>query len=301
MKKPDFFIVGAPKAGTTALASYLAEHPEIFFAEPKEPHYFAEDLENYRYAKTLKSYERLFSKAPEDAKAIGEGSVMYLYSKVAIARLLSYQPEARLIVMLRNPVDLVYSFHSQALFSGDEEVVDFKTAWYLSEKRGSGEALPKTCRHPKLLNYKEIGLLGSQLKHLLECAPAVPLKIILFEDFISDTKKIYDDTLNFLALKNDERCHFPKVNPNTRYRNRSLRLFTAHPPAFLAKAVKTISMFFGRSNLGFSKFLTDINTVSVKREPLDEEFAKELSDYFKDDILLLSSLIDRNLEHWLNQ
>src|SRR6185437_15169184 len=119
--RPTFFIVDAPKSGTTALDSYLADHPSIHMARPKEPHYFATDLPRYRDVSTESDYIRLFDTKGEE-KIGGDASVFYLYSNEAIRLIKRFDSGAKLILMLRNPVDIVHSFHSQLLFGGDEEI-----------------------------------------------------------------------------------------------------------------------------------------------------------------------------------
>ena len=113
MKKPNFFIIGAPKCGTTSLANWLAEHPRVFFSDTKEPHFFCTD--GYTGVKTLKQYEKLFEDAKPHHLAVGEGSTHYLFSKVAVPNILVYNPDARFIVCLRNPVDMAPSLHSERL------------------------------------------------------------------------------------------------------------------------------------------------------------------------------------------
>ncbi len=104
MRKPDFFIIGAPKCGTTALATYLAEHPNIQLSDPKEPHYFCKDLKaGGPPVASDKDYVRRFFPGLEEsgASAAGEASVWYLYSDVAVRNILRFQPDAKFIVMLR--------------------------------------------------------------------------------------------------------------------------------------------------------------------------------------------------------
>ncbi len=131
---PNFFIVGAPKCGTTALSEYLREHPNVFMCSPKEPKYFDFDF-NYPIEWTEKSYLNLYSKAdPKRHHAIGEASVTYHYSECAISRILKLNPESKFIIMLRNPVDLVRSWHAQEIFTGQENISDFEKG--LARRRG---------------------------------------------------------------------------------------------------------------------------------------------------------------------
>ena len=117
IKNPNLFILGAPKCGTTSLYTYLREHPNIFFSHIKGPHYFATDFENYRSVKTKVDYANLFSEANAQHSIIGEASVLYLYSENAIKGIYNDNPNAKLIIMLRNPIEVVQSWHAQMLWS----------------------------------------------------------------------------------------------------------------------------------------------------------------------------------------
>src|SRR6476620_1237476 len=121
LKKPNLFILGAPKCGTTSMAYYLSQHPEIFVSPYKEPHYFNLDSE-YRFTFSEKQYLENFKNATSFHKYLVDASVWYLYSKVAVDEILKYNPESKFIVMLRNPVDMFYSLHQQLLFSGIENI-----------------------------------------------------------------------------------------------------------------------------------------------------------------------------------
>ncbi len=134
MKFPNFFIIGAPKAGTTALSEYLRGHPQVFFSEPKEPHFFNDDF-SARHTYDMDTYLSYFKDADEEYKAIGEGSVFYLSSKNAVPNILKKNPNAKFIVMLRNPVSMAQSWHAQAIHSFGETVLDFDKAWHLQDKR----------------------------------------------------------------------------------------------------------------------------------------------------------------------
>src|SRR3546814_13335773 len=103
-KKPNFFIVGAPKCGTTSLANWLSEHPSIFLSNPKEPHFF--DLDRRKHYKCdLARYEGFFNGVAPTHTMVGEATTGYLRSHVAISEILKYAADARFIVGLRNPVD----------------------------------------------------------------------------------------------------------------------------------------------------------------------------------------------------
>ena len=113
---PDFFIIGAPRCGTTAISTYLAKNPNICFSRPKEPHFFSIVMDEKPDAGLHGDYlDLFFPHCGEGIQARGEGSVSYLYYPKAIERTQRLSPHARFIVMARNPVDMVHSYHARLL------------------------------------------------------------------------------------------------------------------------------------------------------------------------------------------
>lgn len=297
--RPNFFIVGAPKCGTTALSKYLSEHPNIFISGVKEPHYFAEDLPKYRHVTKESDYLSMFDGANAASHRVGEASVFYLYSKVALEKIKSFDPNARIIVMLRNPLDMVYSMHSQLLYTRDETIANFAMAWSLCGKRKQGQEIPKCCRDEKLLFYDEIGMLGAQIERLLDIFPRDQVKIIFYDDFASNTASVYQDVLGFLGLSFDERTSFPVVNSNKRYRSSLLAQFTKKTPLVLVRNAMRVKSFLGISSWGVLDRLKNINRSIEKRPPLETDLKTQLADCFRDDIKKLALLTDRDLSVWL--
>ena len=134
MTKPNLFILGAPKCGTTALRDYLGSHPEVFSCAPDEPHFFSTDLVGRSTELSEKQYLRkYFSGVKKHHKIIIDKSTWYLYSKNAVSNILRFNPDSKFIVMVRNPVDMDYSLHSQLLWTGEEDISDFETSWHLQD------------------------------------------------------------------------------------------------------------------------------------------------------------------------
>lgn len=133
MTRPNFFIVGAPKCGTTSLYEYLRSHPQVFMPEKKEPEHFSDDLDwrnvmlRHRVA-DRDDYLSLFDPAPAHAAAVGEASTWYLFSEAAAGAIHDFNPEARIIIMLRDPVKMMYSLHGQFLKDCNEVIEDFAQA-----------------------------------------------------------------------------------------------------------------------------------------------------------------------------
>ena len=297
--KPSFFIVGAPKCGTTALYEYLRPHPHIFMPEIKEPHFFAKDLGTYPRIKTLEDYLALFADATSDHLQAGEASVYYLRSSVAIPNLREFDPAAKLIAMFRNPVDMVYSLHSQLLHVSEETVADFATAWRLQERRARGLDLPPGIRSPLLVQYYQVGQFGTQVQRMLSCFPREQVKLILYDDFAASPERIYDEVIGFLALPHDGRTEFPRINENKGVRLPWLRRFYRKPPPALREAVRSLKRAVGGETLSAAKRkLVALNTVRERRAPLPPELRAELAAAFRDEVALLGRLMDRDLSHW---
>jgi hypothetical protein len=297
--KPNFFIVGAPKCGTTALYEYLHPHPRIFLSRIKEPHYFARDLGEYPRIKTAEEYAGIFADSTSEHLAVGEASVYYLRSTVAIPLIREFNPAARLIAMFRNPVDMVYSLHSQLLYVSEETVEDFETAWRLQERRSRGLDLPPRIRSPLLVQYRQVGQFGTQMQRLLESFPREQVKVILFEDFSASPQRVYDEVLEFLSVPHDGRTEFPRINENKRAKVAWLRHFYRKPPPVLREAIRSLKQAVGSGRISaVKKKMVDLNTVRERREPLSPAFRAELVETFREEISLLSRLIGRDLSHW---
>ncbi len=300
MTRPNFFIVGAPKCGTTALSEYLRGHPRAFLSQPKEPHYFCSDFDYY-YApgrRALDHYLRLFDGASSDHLAVGEASVWYLYSMTAIPAIHEFSPEARIIAMVRSPIELVPSLHSQMSYMLDEREPDVEAAWRLQERRAEGAGLPASCRVPEFLLYGPAARLGEQVRRLFDAVPRERVKIIVFDDLRADAGSVYGDVLSFLGLPDDGRRRFAPVNPNKAHRARWLARVTQRPPRPLVAAATGVKRRLGVERLGLLDRLRERNRSVSRRPEISPAFRRELADYFRDDVAELGELIGRDLSAW---
>src|SRR6188472_2624317 len=152
--RPDFFIVGAFKSGTTALYDYLGQHPQVFMPFHKEPLFFGDDLTRRYGRMTREQYLSLFADAG-NGQRVGEASAWYLYSRCAADEIRGFAPEAQIIVMLRNPVDVMHAQHSQLLFNAAEDITDFAEALAAEPERRRGERLPPGPIRLETLYYRE--------------------------------------------------------------------------------------------------------------------------------------------------
>lgn len=292
MKLPNFFIIGAPKAGTTAMSEYLRAHPQVFFSTPKEPHYFNMDFSD-RYTKEWSKYVEYFSDVTSKHIAIGEGSVFYLRSSVAIKNILKLIPNAKFIVMLRNPVDAVYSWHSQAIYSFGEDIISFEDAWNVQDERKSGNFIPPLNTVREALQYGWLCKFGEQLNNLYTYSDKRNVKIIWYDDFSRDASGSYSQVVDFLGLDNNFDVAFERHNVNKTYHS-----------FFLKKTVERIVNLKLRlhikKRLNIAKYVNYLNIKYKPRKPLSPSVRNELIEYFREDISLLSKLTGRNLDVWCN-
>jgi len=300
-KLPTFFIVGAAKSGTTALATYLREHTGIFMPT-FEPHYFANDLTLTLANKpeNPEGYQKLFASAGEK-QLIGEKSVFYLYSKTAARNIAAFNHEAKIIILLRNPVDLVHSLHSELFYKMNEDEESFANAWQLQEKRRRGKRIPERCRLPFALQYGDVGKLSEQVQRYKEHFHPDKVRIFLSEDLKRDTLGVYKETLGFLNVSYDGRKEFAIANPNKRYKSRFIARILNKEPRLITSLRRGIKKLLGGRSTGVLKAVRDWNTRNPQREPLDPKMRKRLSEYFKEDIIALERVIGRDLSVWYRE
>jgi len=224
---PNLFIVGAPKSGTTSIYEYLRDHPDVYMADVKEPSYFAPDVvvglrKRLRFGEDQDAYMALFSHARNE-KLIGEASATYLTSHVAASHILKFQPTARLIVMLRNPVEMMYALHNERVSHGVETLTDFAEALAADDSRRAGHQLPAGCT-PLGAVYRDKSRYGEQLARLFETVPRERVHVIIFEDFVADPRTSFRSLLEFLDVDPAyEPATFAVHNPSHRLRGGLVR------------------------------------------------------------------------------
>lgn len=294
MRKPIFYIVGAPKSGTTSMHNYLKGHPRIIMPEITNIGFFSKDLHNEKM--TEKEYLDLFKEAEKDV-VIGTCAVWNLYSKIAAKEIKKFCPQAKIIIMLRNPVEMLYSLHSQLIYDLVENINNFEEALKAEKARKRGKKIPKNIYNPKFLFYSEIPRYTNQVKRYLDLFGKKNVLIILFEDFINNTDKVYKKTLNFLCIQDDFQLNYDVINANKKFRNQLAQQFLTYPPEIIAKFGRAVFPLWARKVL--ANFLFNLNRKYIKRPPLKKKTKNYLKSEFEEEIANLSKLINRNLDHWL--
>lgn len=291
-RMPNFFLIGAPKSGTSALSSYLSAHPDVGFSDPKEPHFFCDDLIGHWPVTSIDEYLRCFPEGAFSKPAIGEGSVMYLYSAAAVKNIVKLAPNARFIVMLRNPVDAAYAFHSQMIYTFSESLFDFEDAWRAQARRMNGQCLPDFTLFDGVLQYGDIFSYADQVSRLFSHASRRNVLVLTFDEFTRNPQDAYERTLAFLGLPQHSLASYPVVNGNKTPQSRILERAT--------QKVVAVKRKFGVSGgFGVLTLARRMNYQSKAREALSPEFRSELVEFFREDIARTSHLLGRDLSRWV--
>jgi len=289
---PDFYLVGAPKCGTSALYDFLAQHPAIFLPAAKELLFYATDL-SYPSRLDRSRFLAHYSGA-NGAKRVGTAHTAYMQSRTAAAEIHAGRPDARIIIMLRNPVDLVYSWHSELVYETIEDVVDFGAALEAEPDRRAGRRIPANARNSYLeaLFYTDVAALAGQVERYLWVFGRESVHVIVHDDFRRDPGSTYRDVLDFLEVDPSFRPQFGDVNVNKVVRNRTLqRLYFATSSRGHATVRALIPASVRQRLLAW-------NAAERPRPDMPSDLRRRLTDHFAPDVRRLGDLLQRDLTHW---
>ena len=293
--RPDVFIVGAFKAGTTTLYEYLGAHPQVFMSVPKEPMYFGADLTPRYRRMTEAEYLELFREADAGQHA-GEASPWYLYSTTAAAEIRAFSPDAKPIVMLRNPVDVMYAQHSQLVFNRREDLADFRAALEAEDDRRAGRRLPPGPINVENLFYRHSVRFAEQLRRYFDVFGRERVHVIVFDDLVSDPRAVYRSTLEFIGVDPTFQVEWQVYNASRQMRwDRLARLIFAPPPALWATYARMRRLPLAHR---VRDALVAANSRKSHRSPMDAELRRQLTLEFKPQVAELGELIGRDLSGW---
>jgi GNAT superfamily N-acetyltransferase len=297
---PDFFIVGHPKCGTTALYEMLQGHPQIHMPV-KEPWFFASDLiarPADGMQQRLEDYLSLFD-AARPGQRVGEATPSYLRSRTAAKRIADLQPGARIIAILREPASFLRSFHLQAVQARVETEKDLRRALALEKVRREGKAIPRDCARPEALFYSEHVRYVEQLRRYYAVFPREQVLVLVYEDFRRNNEATVRQVLQFLEV--DDTCPIEAVeaNPTVRLRSRKVEellrsLYQGQGTAAhaLNAAVKA---FTPRGMRRYAVRAIQRRVVYGAPGPPDESLMLELRHRFKGEVVALSEYLGRDL------
>jgi len=299
---PNFFVIGAPKAGTSALYFCLKQHPAIYMSPIKEPHFFTFDGEAPIFSgpkgnhfqrvgvSQARDYLCLFAGVKAQT-AIGEASTTYLKSPIAAARISKFAPRARIVVLLRQPVDRAYSHFQYLRSQGVEPVASFVEVLSQESLRRKEGWFPGHL-------YMEGGYYYSQLRAYFECFPREQIKVYLYEEWNAHPLQLLRDLFGFLGVDQEFVPEIRRNNVTRIAKNQWLHRLSVSPmrierlidPVLPRAAHKwIISAMQGLDNR--------LNLATPP--PIDPLIRQQLTDCYRDDILKTQELIGRDLSHWL--
>jgi len=294
---PNLFIVGAPKCGTTAWVEYLRTHPDIFFPPSKDDCYFGLDLPRFRLIRSEDDYVRLFA-GSGGTKVVGEASAMYLFSAAAALAIRAHNPEAKILIFLRDQADYLPSLHNQFLREFAEEIEDFETAWRLSGKRPAA-TVPATCLEPRTLDYAAMGRFNEQVGRYLDAFPAEQICVLRFDEWVANPRAAYLRILAFLGLEDDGRTEFPPVNRGGTYRSRALARWITNPPTALQRIWRSAKALLGPAGGWLYRTARAIGFRSAPgyNKQISAELRHEIRRYYADENELLDERL-RGIPTW---
>jgi len=294
----NFFIVGYPKAGTTSLYDYLKSHPGVFLPDIKEPHFHTVDFPGAREVSSLEDYQKLYSDAlPSQIR--GDASASVIHSDVALDRILELYPDARFILLVREPVASVSSFHGELLNNLNENIFDLEAAWSLQEARKNGTAnIPATCKEQRFLQYRSIYNYRKQIPFFVNKVPEAQRLILVFEEFYSDPRAGYLKVLEFLGLEDDRRKNFDAVNVAKSHRYRWLAVLhrrLVNGNGFMYRVTKWL---FNKIGVRPSNIISSFNVKPAVKKAITNDFKTKLHAIYQEDVSAIENALGREIKIW---
>lgn len=310
-------IVGAPRCGTTTLSRLIAAHPAISLSTPKEPHFFSRadlgglDEPELRRAVADHYLARYFPHIDRRAQLIAEGSVSYLYAPESLLPVLRLWPDAKFVIAVRDPLQLIPSLHRRLLYQGDETVQDLERAWALIGERRAGRKVPRSCVDARQLMYDEVARLGKHVGRFFEVIGRERCHVVLFDDLTADPERVHRELIDFLGLAPAPLPELPPQRESKGYRIGWLQRLLKRPP--VARTVLAGDHFrrrvssaparepshAARAAMKARKALLRWNRAPAPPIRVPEGLKREIRAQLAEDVAVLSRLIGRDLSHWL--
>ena len=301
---PDFFVVGQPKSGTTALYEMLRRHPQIYMPDRKEPRFFASEL----YVRdpprpggtptTLAEYLPWFEAALPEQR-VGDASPWYLWSPTSAGRIAEAQPAARIIAILREPASLLRSLHLQFVQLYVETETDLCKAIALEQPRRQGRRVPRHTYWPQMLLYSEHVRYVEQLRRYEAVFAPEQMLVLIYDDFRRDNEATVREVLRFLEVDDTFPIKATDANPTVRVRSRHMyelvhAVSVGHGP--VSRAVKaSLKALTPRQLRRGALHATKKRVVFGDPGAPDEDCMAELRRRFKPEVVALSEHLGRDL------
>lgn len=297
---PDVFLVGAPKCGTTTIATYLTRYNTVFFPPSREATCHGSDLTYLRGPHTegfdRADYLSRFSNVQPN-QIIGASPVWSLYSANAMVEIKADVPEARIVISLREPVSFLKAFHAQMVYSANETEPSLWDALKAEEARRWGENLPPGLTILQSVYYSELPLFSSQVQRAFDVFGRDRVKVFLLDDIALRPREVEKALCAFIGLTHDPALSIYNANPRRTTRSALLNRLIRRPPSALSALAKLAPSGLRR---GTKQRLKRANTVYVDKSATSSFDPREtaLRARYADEVDRLSELLDRDLSAW---
>jgi len=297
--KPNLFIVGFPRSGTTAMGSFLRSHPDVYMPIKRGMHYFGSDLPfpDLPERFDINLYAGHFRDA-ENEKIVCETSVWYVFSERAPQEFRKLCDTAKVIIMVRDPVETVYSLHSRLVWMGNENIFDFKKALEAETSRRSMLGNPLTPPLASPLLYRDVIKYADYLKIFLDVMGKENVHVMIYDDFAKDTAGEYKKALEFLGIDTGFAPAFQVMNPHRTVRSEYVHSLVADPPRPLKAVGRNRTMATVLDKLKLKKIIVKLNSKSPRRTPLDPDLEDRLREEFRPEVEKLGDLLGVDLSRW---
>lgn len=292
---PNLFIAGAPKCGTFSMYEYLRQHPQVFFPDRKEPNFFNRDMPEVSKISEAE-YLDLYAAAPAEARWLGDATPLYMMSEVAARNIAAMSPDARIVIMLRRPADLLLSVFQHNQASGVETLPTFEEALAAEADRRAGRNLPKGVTHTHRFLYRDFAQFSSQIERFLAQFGRDRVHFILYDDFRKDTPGEFARSLDFLGLEKGHPIRFEIHNAARKSRSPFLKKLLKYPPPAVSAAARLLLPASLRRRI----FQSASNALTTKADKtlMLQTTENQLVEEFRGEVERLEKLIGRDLSGW---
>ena len=294
MITPNLFLVGAPRCATTSIANYLSRHPLIVLSEPKEPHFFGADLYDPTNINSESEYLASFGEPSPDVRYFCDASVWYLYSQLAAEEIHAYSPDAKILISLRNPFDLIASLHAKHVYERFQPITDFAEAY--RAHCGDGQR-PRSSSFRRDACYSDVVDFVPQILRYSDRFGHENIHIVLYDEIKAGADAVCSSILEFLGL--------PRISGLTMNElNRGMK--QAENP--IVKSMRGLNAAIaGRAspNGWAGKFSRRVEALLRRTDtrlpppPLPSDIQQEIRDQLQPDLVTLEKLLGRSVSHWL--
>jgi hypothetical protein len=291
---PNLFIAGVPKAATTTWYTVLDRHPDVYMPDKKEPRFLNTDFTFDFRVETEEEYLSLYEDAGDEHRR-GEASPWYVYSEEATRKIRERVDDPRIVVLLRDPVERIYSQHGQFVMTGAENIESFREALAASQARKRGERLPRRVEPREALYYWDVAHYAPHVRRYLDTFEDHELMFIRFEDFTDDPRAVYREICEFIGVDPSIDVEIPNSNAHQEIRSRRFRELVRDPP----EPVQTVTALFPlawRDRL--REIFKGVNRKETDRDPLPDDLRRELTEHCRRDVEEVEDLLGWDLTDW---